>query len=190
MPVQDWLWSGICWALAFIWFIYWLLHRNSEPDSLEVSIIPSKYLSNIEVNGESTKNPFYSLTPGRSFSAIFGLSITNHNQQQKVHLDSVHIVLRGKKWPWGRRELVSTPVKVLKHPNDYILQNVDIEPQQKKEYPINVWKSIPIISPFPRKSRLILILEFIGGTRRIEHTLMKFRHDPKQVPDIPDWKRQ
>jgi len=195
MPnIQSWLWSGIIWGGAFIWFLLvfvdWRRHRYSGSALLELKIIPNKWLSDCKVNGKSIKNPSYSLVPGHTFSAIFGLILANHSQQHKVHIDSAHIILREKKWLWSGKPLFSLPVEIQNYPNDHILQNVDIEPQSKKEYSINTGGIIPTISPFPRVSRLILVLEFVGDTRRIERTLEEFRHDPKQVPDIPDWRKQ
>ena len=195
MPnIQNWLWSGIIWGGAFVWllfiFVDWRRHRYSGSGSLELKITPNRWLSDYNVSGKSIKNPFYSVAPSHSFSAIFGLIFANHSQQHKVHIDSAHIILREKKWLWSGKPLFSMPVEIQNYPNAHILQNVDIEPQAKKEYSINTGGSIPTISPFPRRSRLILVLELVGATRRIEHTLEEFRHDPKQVPDIPDWKKQ
>jgi hypothetical protein len=104
-------------------------------------------------------------------------------------MDSASIVLMEKKWPWGGGQLSSVPVKVMGHPKSYVLENVDIEPQDKKEYAVSVSKSIPVISPFPRRSSLMLVLNFVGGIRRIERKLKEFKHNPKQVPDSAEWRR-
>ena len=195
MPnIQSWRLSGIIWGIACAWvfvvFVVLRHHRYSGSASLELKITPSRWLVDSEVKGKSVKNPFYSLTPGHSFSAIFRLILANHSQRDKVHIDSAHIVLREKKQLRSGEPLFSTPVKIQNYPNDHILENVDIEPQEKKEYSINMWGSLPVISPFPRRSTLMLVLEFVGDIRRIEYTLEEFKHDAKQVPDIPDWRRK
>lgn len=193
MPnIQSWLLTGIMWFVAFVGFIVFIVrrkHRYNSSDSLEVEITGNRWLNDSEVDGKPVKNPSYSLRPSHSFSAIFGLIVTNHSEEHKVHIDSAHIVLREKKWLWSGKPISTAPVEVMSRPKEYILENVDIEPQDKKEYSVNVWKSIPVISPFPRRSSLMLVLEFVGGIRRIKRRLIEFRHDPKQVLDSPEWRR-
>ena len=194
MPnIESWLLSAIIWGVAFVWlivvFIVWRKHRYSGSALLEVEITGNKWLNDTEVDGKGVENPHYMLKPGNSFSAMFGLTVINHSEENKAHIDSASVVLMEKKWPWGRRELRSVPVEVMGHPNSYVLENVDIESQDKKEYSVNVWKSIPVISPFPRRSSLMLVLKFVGGIRRIERRLVEFKHDSKQVPDIPEWRQ-
>jgi hypothetical protein len=181
------------WGVAFAWlivvFIVGRKHRYSGSDSVEVEITGNKWLNDVEVDGKAVENQHYTLIPGHSFSAIFGLTVANHSTENKVHMDSASIVLMEKKWPWGGGQLSSVPVKVMGHPKSYVLENVDIEPQDKKEYAVSVSKSIPVISPFPRRSSLMLVLNFVGGIRRIERKLKEFKHNPKQVPDSAEWRR-
>jgi len=193
MPnVQSWLWSGIVWGIAFIWAVgvlmYWLRHRKS--GELEIRIVPNRWLEGATVKGRQVKNPNYSITPGHRFTAIFDLVLSNHSQNHKVHIKSANILLTRRMLFWNRKPLFSMPLQVQSHPNDYVLQNVDIEPLSEKEYTINTGGAIPVINHFPRKSRLVVQLELIGPTCRIDCLLEDFRHDLKLVPDIPDWKKQ
>lgn len=165
---------------------FWPTLRRLVND-IEIKIIPNKWLGAYTINGKQGKNPSYHITPGHSFSAIFGLILYNHNQQHKVHIDSADIMVRKKICFWNGRVLFSKPLVVTNRPNDYQLQNIDIDPQSTREWTINTGGDIPMISPFPRRSRLILALNLTGKIRRVEHTLEEIRHDPQQVHDIPDW---
>ncbi len=168
----------------------WPAIRKRVSDSLEVKILPNKWLGDYLVNGKRGRNPSYTIVPGHSLSAIFDLFLANHSQSYKAHIKSGNIVLKRRIWFWNGKTLFSLPLQVQSHPNNYSFENIDIEAQSQRQYSLNTGGEMPIISPFPRRSRLMLVLELIGATQRIERVLEEFKHDPKQVPDIPDWKRQ
>lgn len=176
------------WSVAGVWCIVALVTLpklgifSVKNKNLEIGINPSKYLDD---------SPFYSIAPGHSITAIFGLVLLNHSTEQKANIASAHLILRTRKWVIGKTNLFSVPLEIQSHPNDYPLKDIVLEPQSKtEELPISVHGLIPVISSFPRKSELVLVLEMVGPTRRVEHILEKIKHDPKRVPDIPDWKRQ
>jgi len=168
----------------------WPTIRRFIGNDLEIRITPNKWLDGCETNGKPTENPFYRITPGHRCYALFGLTLANHSQYHRIHIDSANILLRRKTWFWNGKSLFSMPLEIQDDPKGHILNDVDIAPQSKKEYSVDTGGDMPIISPFPRRSNLILSLELVGATRRIEHTLQEFKHDRKQVPDMPDRKKQ
>ncbi|MBT4511466.1 MAG: hypothetical protein HOC20_04560 [Chloroflexi bacterium] len=188
MPIQDWLYSGIIWFIAFIWLVYWFFSRKKQ-DDLEIEIIPNKYLEGVLENGKYVENPKYALTPGDQFSAIFGLNVINHTHH-KIYIDSASIVLR-KRWCFGDcGRLFVRYLEIQDYPNHWPLKSIDIQPESKGEWSVNQIESIPAIHPFPKRSKLILDIKLVGETRRVVRTLHDFNHNPKLVPDIPDWKTE
>jgi hypothetical protein len=150
--------------------------QRTNRSGLEIRVGPSRYLDD---------SPYYSLTPGRGMSAIFDLTLINHNTKHKQHVLSAHIELR-KGVGLGKTTLFSKPVEIYASPENVVLENIDIEPQSASlVLHIGTATRIPVVTPFPRKSTLVLVLEMVGPTRKIEHLLTTFKHDPKLVPDVP-----
>lgn len=180
-------------SIAFLWTIasllYWLKKHRNETHELEITIKPSKYIDGSTINGNEIVNPFYSVQPGQGIRAIFGLVILNHSVERKEYIVSASITLRKRRWLVGSKTLLSLPLEIQGYPNDRPFKDIEIEPQSKtEELFFNFCKDIPAIVPFPQRSKLVLVMEMIGPNPRIERVLEVFRHDPKQVPDIPVWK--
>jgi hypothetical protein len=184
-PQWEWQYHALIGFLAFAAFMAWIIYDKQRQlydltsgSNLEVRALPTNSL-----------NPYYGLAPGQSVTAIFGLQIINHSENRKAYVERVCLVLKEMKFPLRRKVLFSKPLEK-RSPQSYYndeLKEIEIEPQAKTpEYPIIMHKAIPIVKPFPRKSKLVLVLEMVGYKRKIEHELAVFMHDPKQVPDIPD----
>jgi hypothetical protein len=183
------------WGVAIIWgvsaVVTWPrlgLFSNSSND-LEIKITPSKYLDEPTINQKNSENPFYRIQPGHHLTAIFGLSILNHSEVRKTHIAQASIELWKRQLFIRNKTLFSLPLEIQDYPNHRPFKDIEISPQSKTaELYFNFAREIPIIIPFPKRSKLMLILELIGTNRRIEYELYTFKHDPKQVPDYPNEK--
>jgi len=163
----------------FIWaFVLYRRHISSNND-LEIRVTQSQYL------GSQKPNPFYSITPGKSLGAHFELVLINHNTEKAKHIESASLSLK-RRTILGNKSLFSVPVEYLSHPENRIIQDITLEPQEKLDVAVSVHKDIPIITPFPHKSKLVLVLKMVGSQRNVEYELDEIKHDSKLVPDIPD----
>lgn len=180
LAIAGYVVGGLCIVGGLVWLLSPKLGIALVPKNLEIRVIASRYLD---------KPPYYSLTPGHSLTAIFGLVLVNHSTETKEHIASASLSLKQRRWLIGSKTLFSLPLEIQGYPNDHPFEDVEIEPQSKREFTFNFHKGIPAIKPFPRRSKLMLVLEMIGPNRKIEYELEEIRHNPKQVPDVPDWKR-
>ena len=150
---------------------------KKESGTLEVKITPSEYFG----------GTYYGITPGVGMVAIFGLSLENRNATQKIRIDSGMLSLKKPRFLWSDKTLFTLPLEVRKNQEGSLFKDIEIGPQEKKEYTFNMCKNIPVLKPFPKRSKLALTLETNGPNRKIEHHIGDIKHDPKTVPDIPVW---
>ena len=171
------------WGLAVLSLLLFLITWprlgliSGATKDIEVIVSKSKY---------SDESPFYRVFPGSALTAIFKLEIVNHNTSYKLNIKSIQIALQTRRWFGRKQVLFSVPLEELATQGNHEVRDIVIEPQAKPiELHILTTKGIPVIRHFPRKSRLMLVLELVGPVRRVEYKLHDLRHDPKNVPDSP-----
>ncbi|MBN1693247.1 MAG: hypothetical protein JW845_06815 [Dehalococcoidales bacterium] len=173
--------------LVFVGFVTWIIfdkqnqiNKLTSGDNLEIRVLPigDRYKS---------QSPHYYLIPGRSITAIFGLQIINHSEDRKAHIEKAYLILRKKQFPLRRKILFSHSLEQMGSQIHEKIGEIEVGPQSKTPvYPISMHKAIPIIKKFPRKSKLVLVLELIGANRKIERDIEIFTHESKKIPDAPN----